>query len=546
MIKRDIKSILGIDKHSILYTKIAIVLIVILKIVLMGLFTSDYQEKMFIPFVYSFVVDHRNPYEYYYQNNLLPSFPYPPLMLLIESVFGAVAIKSNSLILRSIMFKLPSLIFDLLGGSFLMDIVHRKRTRYVIFVYFLSPIILYAAYMHGQLDIIPTSLLLGAVYYLLKTNDKQSYLKSAILFGCSLATKFHIIAAIPILFIFVWKKKSIKSAILYMLESFAVVSVFVAPFWCEGFVNTVIFNKEQTMVETVYISYGVVKLLLPIVAVVYVYSKDFLAERMDKNMLLNSLGITFSVFLSLVPAMPAWFIWAVPFLCIFIMEGKKRHRVFEFYVLLAYYIFFHQNQWTDIIFCGNNLQWIKIANESAKDVCYSLMISVFAVLLVLMYKQGFVDNARFKHSSRPFAIGVAGDSGAGKSEMLALIDSLITKRRVLNIEGDGDHRWDRYDENWKNVTALDPQANYLYRQASNIKNLKDGKPVKRVDYDHDTGTFTDKKKILPNSYIVICGLHAFYLPQMRKVLDLTVYMDTDEELRRHWKIVRDTTLRSQM
>ena len=174
------------------------------------------------------------------------------------------------------------------------------------------------------------------------------------------------------------------------------------------------------------------------------------------------------------------------------------------------------------------------------------MISVFAVLLVLMYKQGFVDNARFKHSSRPFAIGVAGDSGAGKSEMLALIDSLITKRRVLNIEGDGDHRWDRYDENWKNVTALDPQANYLYRQASNIKNLKDGKPVKRVDYDHDTGTFTDKKKILPNSYIVICGLHAFYLPQMRKVLDLTVYMDTDEELRRHWKIVRDTTLRSQM
>ena len=95
MIKRDIKSILGIDKHSILYTKIAIVLIVILKIVLMGLFTSDYQEKMFIPFVYSFVVDHRNPYEYYYQNNLLPSFPYPPLMLLIESVFGAVAIKSN-------------------------------------------------------------------------------------------------------------------------------------------------------------------------------------------------------------------------------------------------------------------------------------------------------------------------------------------------------------------------------------------------------------------------------------------------------------------
>lgn len=55
--------------------------IIILKIILMGLFSSDYQDVMFIPFVVSFLNGETNPYEYYYQNQFLSSFPYPPLML---------------------------------------------------------------------------------------------------------------------------------------------------------------------------------------------------------------------------------------------------------------------------------------------------------------------------------------------------------------------------------------------------------------------------------------------------------------------------------
>ena len=56
--------------------------IVILKLVLMGLFSSDYQDTLFCPFVNVFLSG-LNPYEYYYENDLMSSFPYPPLMLLI-------------------------------------------------------------------------------------------------------------------------------------------------------------------------------------------------------------------------------------------------------------------------------------------------------------------------------------------------------------------------------------------------------------------------------------------------------------------------------
>ena len=64
---------------------------IIFKIILMVVFSSDYQNKMFLPFVQKFfnaIVSgsNFNVYEYYYQNKLLSSFPYPPLMLYIVGI----------------------------------------------------------------------------------------------------------------------------------------------------------------------------------------------------------------------------------------------------------------------------------------------------------------------------------------------------------------------------------------------------------------------------------------------------------------------------
>ena len=52
-----------------------------------------------------------------------------------------------------------------------------------------------------------------------------------------------------------------------------------------------------------------------------------------------------------------------------------------------------------------------------------------------------------------------------------------------------------------------------------------------------------EKSVQSKRYIIISGLHAFYLPQMRNLLDLKIYMDTNETLRRFWKIQRDMEIR---
>ncbi|MDE6320168.1 MAG: uridine kinase, partial [Lachnospiraceae bacterium] len=158
---------------------------------------------------------------------------------------------------------------------------------------------------------------------------------------------------------------------------------------------------------------------------------------------------------------------------------------------------------------------------------------------VSMYLYGVGSNSYYRRRNRPFTIGIAGDSGAGKSRLLEILEMLLSKERMLSVEGDGDHKWERGDHNWEEMTHLNPQANYLYRQASDLQVLRGNNTVNRADYDHETGTFTKKRRLVPKPYVVLCGLHSLYLPQMRQVLDMKVYLDTDEALRSHWKLCRD-------
>jgi len=69
--------------------------------------------------------------------------------------------------------------------------------------------------------------------------------------------------------------------------------------------------------------------------------------------------------------------------------------------------------------------------------------------------------------------------------------------------------------------------------------LKRGRSAQRVDYDHSTGQFTNPRLVEPNDFIIMSGLHTFYLPKMRKLIDLKIFMDTDVALNAKWKLGRD-------
>lgn len=530
--------------------KAAIVMTVLFKMLLMGLFSSDYQDLMFIPFVQCFL-EGNNPYQYYYDNQLLSSFPYPPVMLFVESVGGIlVTLCGNfSVFVRNLVFKLPMLVMDLLGLYYLMRI-SRSRRKYILVLYFMSPIILYAGYMHGQLDLIPTIFLIIAIYYLTETGISTGRItvsewKYMLFFTLSLASKFHISSVLPLFFLYLLKKKGFRKAVVLTAIPALLTVLIIVPFWGSGFSGMVLFNKEQSAIDNVYLEYGSSHLLLSVFVLLIIYFQAFHVNQMNRDLLISMAGLLFSVFLAFVPAMPGWFIWVVPFFMLYLAGlTENRAKMVMVYagfnvLYLGYYLFFHVTQFTDLSILGRGMESMKQTDDTARNIVFTLMVGIFLILVVSMYLYGVNSNSFYRRRSRPFTIGIAGDSGAGKSRLLVMLGELLSEDHILNIEGDGDHRWERGDANWKEMTHLNPRANYLYRQAEDLRVLRGNNAVKRADYDHNTGTFTAKRKLMPRPYIIMCGLHSLYLPQMRQVLDMKIYLDTDESLRCYWKLGRD-------
>jgi uridine kinase len=141
--------------------------------------------------------------------------------------------------------------------------------------------------------------------------------------------------------------------------------------------------------------------------------------------------------------------------------------------------------------------------------------------------------------SNCFTIAVCGDSGAGKSTLSKLIQDVLPFDQTLLFETDRYHKWERGNENYQKYTHLNPYANHLEKMYEDVYDLKIGNDIYQVDYDHHTGKFTTKEEIKSRDNILICGLHTLYDNKMKELVDIKIYVDTDRELLKKWKIQRD-------
>jgi uridine kinase len=130
---------------------------------------------------------------------------------------------------------------------------------------------------------------------------------------------------------------------------------------------------------------------------------------------------------------------------------------------------------------------------------------------------------------------ICGDSGSGKSTLSSLLKNYYNNS--FTLECDRYHKWERNNKNWETTTHLNPNANYITKMEEDIFNLKLGNEIYQVDYDHQSGKFTEKQLINPSDNLIVCGLHSLY--GNNNLYDLKIFMDTDEDLKKKWKIKRD-------
>lgn len=135
---------------------------------------------------------------------------------------------------------------------------------------------------------------------------------------------------------------------------------------------------------------------------------------------------------------------------------------------------------------------------------------------------------------------ICGDSGSGKTTLGNLLKKFF--RDSFLLECDRYHKWERNDENWNRYTHLNPDANFISKMEEDIFNLKIGNRIYQVDYDHSLGKFTEHQEITPSENTIVCGLHPLYTKN-ENIYNLKIFVDTDDELKKIWKIKRDVNER---
>jgi phosphoribulokinase len=146
-------------------------------------------------------------------------------------------------------------------------------------------------------------------------------------------------------------------------------------------------------------------------------------------------------------------------------------------------------------------------------------------------------------AARPIMLAIAGDSAAGKTTLTRGLVEALGPERCVSLCTDDYHRYDRTERRGLPFTALHPDCNHVEIMEQHLQLLATGAPVLKPVYDHSTGELTRPELVEPAQVVIVEGLLPLHTKLSRACFDVTVFLDPPEEIRRGWKVARDTGAR---
>lgn len=356
-----------LEKYPNLNRIIYILLFVVLNLkILLSVTISHWDLRGFVEFIQTFISQNfANPWEYYSLNpaNInaqLPAdtlitpkitFPYPSGMLYLLTSFSLETSvlwnftnpnTSNFLSLFSI--RIPVIMADLLILNLILNWI--KITKYspnLSILWFLSPIVGISAYLHGQLDLIPTALFCLTVELIRQERLKLSVVILTI--GYVVKSYFSLIV-LPFIFYLgnFWGKTKAKEKIEIILLPIVIVILSLLPFGFSNGYQEIISNQvaRNTILEGLKIPIGQWNTFPLSVAAIIVFYLIIISNIHKINDWLKFMFV-FGSILILVPSLTtssiAWFTWALPAVTVFYITKSKREFLGVF-PLIAFSIFY--------------------------------------------------------------------------------------------------------------------------------------------------------------------------------------------------------------
>jgi uridine kinase len=405
------------------------------------------------------------------------------------------------------------------------------RPKLVLLAYWLSPILLFSTYYLGLNDIIPVTFLTLSLFQL--KNNKVLY--SGALLICAISAKLSMALALPFFLIYFFHNKPIRQLFIPFSKGFLIASlILIAPFLASsGAMHMISSNPEIPKLYqfSLALGPGLSIYLTPLAYLLSIYVV-WSVKRINFDLFQATLGIAFLTIVLLTPSSPGWFIWCVPLLLYFQAVGGKK----AFFLCSIF----------STLFILSNLStsnlWLPISNlafERYESLLQTFLVATGIILITLVWRKTIGENDYFKLSRKPFVIGISGDSGSGKDTLSNAIAALFGKHSVTTLSGDDYHLWDRHKPLWQVMTHLNPMSNDLESFSRDLVSLSGGKAINSRHYNHETGKLTAGNLLASNDIIIASGLHALHLPILRDCIDLKIFLDIDEDLRRRLKINRD-------
>ncbi len=148
--------------------------------------------------------------------------------------------------------------------------------------------------------------------------------------------------------------------------------------------------------------------------------------------------------------------------------------------------------------------------------------------------------------TRPMVIGVAGGSGSGKTTIAQAVVANVGADRISLIQHDAYYRdsahlalEERQKINYDHPDSLETEL-----LIHHLQELRAGRDVEVPVYDFSVHTRTgDTVHVAAEDVIVVEGILVLAEPELRKLMDLRIYIDTDSDLRFIRRMMRDITER---
>lgn len=414
-------------------------------------------------------------------------------------------------------------------------------------LYWMSPIILFATYWLGLNDLLPILLLILGLVALRDAAPRRA----AVFVALAVSAKLSMILAVPFLLVYLFHNKRL---LVFFLPFSAVLVIALLMLQTPYILSTggrdMLFgNPELAKIYDISLSVGndLQVYMLPLVYLLALFGA-WRVRRMSFELLLVLLGLAFFLVLLLTPASPGWFVWVLPFLVLYqsksdrmaiALVGAFSLLTIGLSGLLAPLPSLPVTDWPAGIRAA---EWFGLSTR-VLSLWQTLLLATGLILVTRMLREGIHANEYFRLSRKPFVLGIGGDSGSGKSTLANSIEGLFGKHSVVQVSGDNYHLWDRHKPMWQVMTHLNPRANDLARLNHDVQALANGEAVLARKYDHASGKMGKPQILKSNDFIVVSGLHVFSLPLLRTLCDLKVYLNMDEALRVHLKLLRDSAQR---